>query len=94
MHGLSSAHNVELLRNLRAHVTTGARLLLVDLWMDSTRTDPPAAPLISGEFLVHAGEGQAYGEDEANDWLQQTGWRKLERIGLTGPASVIIAEAA
>jgi hypothetical protein len=94
VHGLSAAHNVELLRNLRAHVTTGARLLLVDLWMDSTRTQPPAAPLMSGEFLVHAGEGQAYGEDEADEWLQQTGWRKLERRALTGPASVIIAEAA
>jgi hypothetical protein len=92
VHGLSAAHNVELLKNLRAHVTTGARLLLVDLWMDSTRTQPPAAPLMSGEFLVHAGEGQTYGEDEADEWLQQTGWRKLERRALTGPASVIIAE--
>jgi hypothetical protein len=49
-----------------------ARLLLVDLWMDPTRTQPPAAPLMSGEFLVHSGEGQSYGEDEANDWLAQT----------------------
>jgi hypothetical protein len=32
-------------------------------------------------------------EDEAEEWLAQTGWRKLERRPLAGPASVIIAEA-
>ncbi len=46
-------------------VPTGARLLLVDLWTDVTYTQPPIAPLASGEFLVISGEGQAYGEDEA-----------------------------
>jgi O-methyltransferase domain/Dimerisation domain len=94
VHGLSEAHNLDLLRNTRAHVSVGARLLLVDLWMDASRTQPPAAPLMSGEFLIHAGEGQSYAEDEADAWLTQTGWRKLERRPLTGPASVIIAEAA
>jgi hypothetical protein len=94
VHGLSATHNIELLKNVRAHVAPRARLLLVDLWMDPTRTQPPAAPLMSGEFLVHAGEGQSYAEDEADDWLAQTGWRKLERRPLAGPASVIIAETA
>ena len=70
-----------------------ARLLLVDWWMDSTRTKPAAAPLISGEFLVVSGEGQAYGEDEADAWLTQAGWRKLERRPWPGQGSVIIAEA-
>jgi len=93
VHVLSTAHNLELLKKLRAHVVPNARLLLVDLWMDATHTQPPAAPLMSGEFLVISGEGQAYGEDEADAWLAQTGWRKRERRPLTGPASVIIADA-
>jgi SAM-dependent methyltransferase len=94
VHGLSAMHNIELLKNVRAHVALGARLLLVDLWMDPTCTQPPAAPLMSGEFLMHAGEGQSYAEDDADEWLAQTGWRKLECRSLAGPASVIIAEAA
>jgi hypothetical protein len=49
---------------------------------------------MSGEFLVHAGEGRSYAESEADEWLTQTGWRKLEYRPLAGPASVIIAEAA
>ena len=94
IHVLSAAHNLALLKNVRARVAAGARLLLVDLWMDATHTEPPAAPMMSGEFLVISGEGQAYGEDEADEWLAQTGWRKLERRLLAGPGSVIIAEAA
>jgi len=94
VHVLSATHNLELLRNMRARAAPQTRLLLVDLWMDASRTQPPAAPIMSGEFLVIPGEGQAYGEDEAEDWLAQTGWRKLERRPLAGPASVIIAEAA
>ena len=62
--------------------------------MDPSHTQPPAAPLMSGEFLVHTGEGQAYAEEDADGWLAQTRWRKLERRQLAGPASVIIAEAA
>jgi hypothetical protein len=93
IHVLSAAHNIELLKNMRTHATAGARLLLVDLWLDATGAGPQPAPLMSGEFLVMSGEGQAYGEADANEWLAQTGWHKLERRPLAGPASVIIAEA-
>ena len=42
VHGLSAAHNIALLNKARAQVATGARLLLVDLWMDPSHTQPPA----------------------------------------------------
>ncbi len=77
VHVLSAAHNLELLKRLRASATASARLLLVDVWLDPTHTQPPAAALASGEFLMVSGEGQAYGEDEAEGWLAQTGWHKL-----------------
>jgi phospholipid N-methyltransferase len=93
VHVLSAAHNIELLGNMRRRVEVGARLLLVDVWMDESRSQPPAAPLVSGEFLVISGEGQTYAETEADEWLAQTGWRKLERKFLAGPSSVIIAAA-
>jgi hypothetical protein len=93
IHVLSAAHNVELLGKMRAAVSAGARLLLADLWTDPTHTQPAAAALMSGEFLVLSGEGQAYSEDEADEWLAKTGWRKLERKPLAGPGSLIVAEA-
>ncbi|MGE5268881.1 MAG: methyltransferase [Thiohalocapsa sp.] len=93
VHVLSAAHNIEMLRKMRAHAAAGTRGLLVDLWMDAAHREPPPVPLISGEFLMISGEGQAYGEDDAEAWLQQTGWRKVERRPLGGLASVIIGEA-
>jgi SAM-dependent methyltransferase len=93
VHVLSAAHNIELMKSMRGQVKAGARLLLADLWTDSTYTEPPAASLMSGEFLVISGEGQAYSEQDVDGWLQQTGWRKVERRSLAGPASLIVAEA-
>ena len=58
------------------------------------RTQPTAAALISGEFLVVSGEGRAYAEVEADAWLKQTGWRKLDLRSLAGAGGVIVAEAA
>ncbi|HKT17525.1 MAG TPA: methyltransferase [Stellaceae bacterium] len=93
LHVLSVPHNIALLEKLRIAISTGARLLLVDFWTDPTHTQPPAAPLMSGEFLVISGEGQAYSEAEVDGWLDQTGWRKIERRPLAGPGSLIVAEA-
>ena len=93
VHVLSVVHNLDLLKAMRACVEAKARLLLVDLWMDPSHIQPPAAPLMSGEFLVISGEGQAYGEGQADAWFGQTSWRKLECRPLAGPISVIIAEA-
>ena len=92
-HVFSVPHNIELLRKMRTGVQPGARLLLVDLWTDPSHTQPPSAALISGEFLVISGEGQAYSEQEADTWLGQTGWKKIEKTPLAGPTSLIVAEA-
>jgi hypothetical protein len=75
------------------HVRPGARLLLADFWTDPSHSQPAAAALISGSFLLTSGEGQAYSEEEADGWLGQTGWQKLERKPLAGPLSLIVAEA-
>jgi SAM-dependent methyltransferase len=93
VHVLSADHNVALMKSMRGGVAPGARLLLADLWTEPTRSQPAPAALMSGEFLVISGEGQSYSEADADYWLNQTGWRKLERRPLTGPASLIIAEA-
>ena len=94
VHVLSAAHNIELMRKICAQGQIGSRLLLVDMWTDPSHTQPTAAALMSGQFLITSGEGQTYSEQEADEWLAQTGWKKLERKPLAGPASLIVAEAA
>jgi ubiquinone/menaquinone biosynthesis C-methylase UbiE len=93
VHMFSVEHNLELLRKIRAAAQAGTRLLLVDLWTDPTHSDPAAAALMSGAFLLTSGEGQTYSEHEADKWLQQTGWRKRKRTMLAGASSLIVAEA-
>ncbi len=75
-----------------AHVPDGARLLLADFWTDETHTDPPFAALMAAEFLMFTGEGDVYSEEEARRWLDETGWKALERKPLAGPQSLIVAE--
>jgi SAM-dependent methyltransferase len=93
VHVFSQDHNLELLKKVRTVAASGTRLLLVDLWTDHTHSQPPAAALMSGEFLVMAGEGQAYSEQEVEYWMGQSGWRKLEHKALAGATSLIVGEA-
>ena len=95
MHLLSAERNLVLLRLTRQCVPDGGRLLLADYWTDATHTQPAFAALMAGEFLVGTGEGDVYSEEEARGWLQETGWRALERRPLAvPPVSVIVAETA
>jgi len=71
VHVLSAVHNVDLLRRARERVSVGARLLLVDFWTDASRTQPPAATLISGEFLAFLGKPVA-GEMSHHQLLANT----------------------
>jgi ubiquinone/menaquinone biosynthesis C-methylase UbiE len=93
VHVFSADHNIALMKSIRTSVAAGARLLLADLWTDPTYTQPAPAALMSGEFLTFSGEGQSYSEADAKIWLDQTGWRVIERKPLAGPASLIVAEA-
>ena len=93
LHTLSPDHIVEMLANLRKHMTPGARLLLVDVFTDPGHTDPPFAALMAGEFLVMTSEGDVYSEQETREWLGQTGWKELEKRPLDGPFSLVVAEA-
>jgi SAM-dependent methyltransferase len=93
VHVLSEEHNRALLQRARAAVTPGARLLIVDLVTDPTHTQPPFAALMAGEFLMIAGEGDVYSEDELRGWLRDAGWQPLVYTPLTGPTSLLVSEA-
>lgn len=94
VHVLSPEHNLQLFKRVRARVPDGARLLLADFWTDPTHTQPVFAAIMAGEFMVMAGAGDVYSEEEVRGWLRETGWRALERTPLAGPASLIVAETA
>jgi len=94
VHLFSPERNLDMFRRVRRQVDAGTRLLLVDFWTDPTHTQPPPVPLMAGEFLLFAGEGDVYSAKEAQQWLRETGWRPLQHQPLAGAASLIVAEAA
>jgi SAM-dependent methyltransferase len=93
-HNFLPARHRALLGRVRACAPAGARLLLVDCWTDPTPTQPLTAALMAGAFLLVTGEGDVDSVNEAQDWLQTTGWRMLAQHPLAGPTSVIVAETA
>jgi len=93
VHCFAADRVTQLLRRVREQVRARARILLVDFWTDPTHTQPVFAALMAGEFLLTPGGGDVYSVDEARQWLQETGWGVIAHSPLTGPASLIVAEA-
>jgi hypothetical protein len=91
-HNYSPERNVDLLHRVRRSVAAETRLLLVDFWTDPTHTQPLAAALMVGGFLLTTGEGDVYSVEDVHGWLQETGWRPVAHVPLGGPSSVIVAE--
>jgi 2-polyprenyl-3-methyl-5-hydroxy-6-metoxy-1,4-benzoquinol methylase len=85
--------NVKLLEQIRAAVEPGAKLVILDFWTNATHTAPLTAVLMAGQFLTSM-HGDAFSEEEMTSWLEQSGWRYVESVGLSGLAdSLIIAQA-
>jgi hypothetical protein len=93
VHVFSPEHNCELLSRVRAAVTPGTALLLVDFWTDVSHTKPVLAALMAGEWLTASGEADCYSVEEVGNWLGLTGWTMDVHRALAGPASLIVARA-
>lgn len=93
VHCLSPESNIDLFARTRAAVEKGARMLLVDFWLEPSHTAPLFPALMSGEFLVTTGEGQSYSAEEASGWLARASWKVIERKPLAGPQGLLVAEA-
>src|SRR5262249_52037375 len=83
-----------ILKRVREAVAPGARLLLVDRWMNADHTSPVLSALLAATFLLGSGDAANYSPDEAEPWLRATGWRLLEHRPLAGTTSIVIGEAA
>jgi ubiquinone/menaquinone biosynthesis C-methylase UbiE len=92
VHVLTAEQNLALFRRVREMAGPKARLLLVDLWTNTTHTEPLFAALMAGEFLVVGGNGDVYSVEEGREWLEQAGWHFVEHSPLAGPASMLVAE--
>jgi SAM-dependent methyltransferase len=91
LHLQAPAANQRLLDQLGRALAPGAPLLLVDHWLDQTRTRPAYAAISSAELRLVTGEGRNYGVDEVHEWLHAVGLEFDHHRALVGPASLIVA---
>jgi ubiquinone/menaquinone biosynthesis C-methylase UbiE len=82
-----------ILNRIREVVKPGTRLLIVDQWMDATRTKPALGALLSCTYFLISGGRNTYTPDEARAWMERTGFRFQEHRPLGGPTSLVIGEA-
>ena len=93
-HNLSPEQNKMLLTQFRNGVEKGATLLYISTWTNPEHTEPLFAALMSMVFNLHTtGAGQAYSVNDAQSWLNQTGWKLVNHRPLGGISGLIIAEA-
>lgn len=92
IHRFSGEQNVQILRRARAAAAEGARLLLLDFFLDDDAKPRALDALHAAEYLVIDGT-VVYPEAEVRFWLQAAGWRVVERLTLPGCPRVIVAEA-
>jgi precorrin-6B methylase 2 len=91
VHGFRERQHQQLLERVYAAAPAGGRLLIVDFFLDESRTDPVMATLMSGEFLVNTG-ARSYSVAEIRAEAAETGWRFVAHQPLGGPVSVVTLE--
>ncbi|WP_370963136.1 methyltransferase domain-containing protein [Amycolatopsis sp. cg9] len=92
VHRFSVDENRAVLRHARAAAAPGARLLLLDFFLDDDPAPRALDALHAGEYLVIDGT-VVYPEADVRGWLSAAGWRPVDRLTLPGSPRVLVAEA-
>ncbi|MDQ7804514.1 methyltransferase dimerization domain-containing protein [Amycolatopsis sp. A133] len=92
VHRFSVDENRAILRHARAAAAPGARLLLLDFFLDDDASPRALDALHAGEYLVIDGT-VVHPERDVRGWLADAGWRPVDRLTLPGSPRVLVAEA-
>jgi hypothetical protein len=92
VHRFTVDENRAILRHARAAAAPGARLLLLDFFLDGDATPRSLDALHAGEYLVIDGT-VVHPEADVRGWLADAGWRPVDRLTLPGSPRVLVAEA-
>lgn len=92
VHRFTVDENRAILRHARAAAAPGARLLLLDFFLDDDPVPRALDALHAGEYLVIDGT-VVHPESDVRGWLAGAGWRPVDRLTLPGSPRVLVAEA-
>ncbi|WP_137723339.1 methyltransferase [Prescottella subtropica] len=92
VHRFDAEQNAAILRNARGAARTGARLVLLDFFLDDDARQRRIDALHAGEYLVIDGT-IVYPESEVRGWLEAAGWAHVDTVALPGCPRILVAEA-
>lgn len=92
LHRFDAGDNLRILKNARAAAAPGAKLAMLDFYLDDDCHQRPIDAMHAGEYLVIDGT-VVYPLSEVMEWLAKAGWAKVETIALPGSPRVLIATA-
>jgi hypothetical protein len=92
LHRFDAAENRQILEHARAAAAPGAKLAMLDFFLDDDAHQRPIDAMHAGEYLVIDGT-VVYPESVVVEWLTETGWEKADIIALPGSPRVLIATA-
>ncbi|MFE3200608.1 methyltransferase [Embleya sp. NPDC055664] len=92
VHRFDTEHNRRIVAAARKAAEPGARLLLLDFFLEPTGTPRLIDTLHAGEYLVIDGT-TVYPRAEVEEWLVEAGWHPVDVLELPGSPRVIVAEA-
>lgn len=92
IHRFSAQENAGIFRNARAAAETGAKLVVLDFFLDDDAQQRRIDALHAAEYLVIDGT-VVYPESEVRGWLEDAGWKPTGVIALPGSPRLLLAEA-
>jgi cyclopropane fatty-acyl-phospholipid synthase-like methyltransferase len=92
IHRFTAEENAGIFRNARASAQPGAKLAVLDFFLDDDPVQRRIDALHAAEYLVIDGT-VVYRESEVRGWLEDAGWKPTGVVALPGSPRVLLAEA-
>lgn len=87
LHGQGVRENRALLRSAYRSLNQGGRVILRDVLMSRSGTDPDWGALFSVSLLLHTPNGRCYALDEVRGWVRQAGFSNIQGPFRSSPMS-------
>ncbi len=86
LHDWTPEKALAILRKCYEALPSGGAVIVSELMMDDDETGPPPAALMSLNMLIET-EGRNYTWAEHTEWLEQCGFRDIQRVPIQSPGA-------
>lgn len=90
IHCLGEEENSALIKRVYHALNDGGMIVIQDFILDDEKTSPPFPALFSLNMLLFTENGKSYSFNEIENWLEEAGFRNLERIRIPLPRSISV----